>query len=380
MVSDPLSPQAPELPTTERIREKAIEMFVEDRVRAGLPAITPEDHELKEESYWEKARRELMSGVQSELEEYLAYLESEMRKIRDTLGVAPPPEMEELKRQFEDLQGRYKRTREELKKARREVEEAERLRREAEEREKEIERLKAEAERLRIAKIVTLRLKKDVPAFVGADMKQYGPFRAGDIAALPEANAAILIERGVAEPWVVAVPKPPVKPEERPLREFPEQKTALRSGLESEARMSLIVAHFPEEIWLANRGTIIREIESAIAEYEEQPKLTAEQKIRDRVSKYVSSLIERLKVPPPGVIPPVVFPTVPIAVPPAVEIVYAPREKPITPEEMKDIGRALKVPTMGDLLDKVLKGEVKPEAVKKVHDELMMKRRVEKRE
>lgn len=39
---------------------------------------------------------------------------------------------------------------------------------------------------------------EDVPQFVGADEKIYGPFKKGDIASLPEENMKILIEQGVA--------------------------------------------------------------------------------------------------------------------------------------------------------------------------------------
>jgi DNA replication initiation complex subunit (GINS family) len=39
---------------------------------------------------------------------------------------------------------------------------------------------------------------QDVPRFVGADMHNYGPFREGDVANIPEANARLLLERGMA--------------------------------------------------------------------------------------------------------------------------------------------------------------------------------------
>jgi len=41
--------------------------------------------------------------------------------------------------------------------------------------------------------------KEDVPAFVGADGKTYGPFKKGDIASLPEENKKILLEQGLVE-------------------------------------------------------------------------------------------------------------------------------------------------------------------------------------
>lgn len=41
--------------------------------------------------------------------------------------------------------------------------------------------------------------KEDVPEFVGSDGKTYGPFKKGDVAKIPEDNAKVFIERGVAE-------------------------------------------------------------------------------------------------------------------------------------------------------------------------------------
>lgn len=48
-------------------------------------------------------------------------------------------------------------------------------------------------------KSIVLRLLKDVPAIIGADMKTYGPFKAEDVASLPAENAKILIKQGLAE-------------------------------------------------------------------------------------------------------------------------------------------------------------------------------------
>ena len=42
-------------------------------------------------------------------------------------------------------------------------------------------------------------LKEDVPQFIGSDMKEYGPFKAGEEALIPEENAKLLIEKGIAE-------------------------------------------------------------------------------------------------------------------------------------------------------------------------------------
>ncbi|HDJ96612.1 MAG TPA: DNA replication complex GINS family protein, partial [Candidatus Aenigmarchaeota archaeon] len=48
-------------------------------------------------------------------------------------------------------------------------------------------------------KIKLLIFKEDVPEFVGADMKTYGPFKKGDIAKLPDENAELLVKAGKAE-------------------------------------------------------------------------------------------------------------------------------------------------------------------------------------
>lgn len=45
--------------------------------------------------------------------------------------------------------------------------------------------------------------KDDVPEFIGSDMKNYGPFKKGDIAKLPEENAKVLIEKGLVENFKV---------------------------------------------------------------------------------------------------------------------------------------------------------------------------------
>ena len=45
--------------------------------------------------------------------------------------------------------------------------------------------------------------KEDVPEFVAADEKEYGPFKKGDIAKLPEENMQLMIKQGVAEEFKV---------------------------------------------------------------------------------------------------------------------------------------------------------------------------------
>ncbi len=45
--------------------------------------------------------------------------------------------------------------------------------------------------------------KEDVPEFVAADEKNYGPFKKGDIAKLPKENMQLMIKQGVAEEFKV---------------------------------------------------------------------------------------------------------------------------------------------------------------------------------
>jgi len=52
-------------------------------------------------------------------------------------------------------------------------------------------------------KRVPVRLLKDVPAVIGADMKTYGPFKTEDVASLPFENANVLVRQGLAEKIVV---------------------------------------------------------------------------------------------------------------------------------------------------------------------------------
>lgn len=45
----------------------------------------------------------------------------------------------------------------------------------------------------------TIALLQSLPQFVGSDMKNYGPFERGDVVTIPEANAKMLIEKGIAK-------------------------------------------------------------------------------------------------------------------------------------------------------------------------------------
>jgi len=113
--------EAPHMPTRDEILDKALEIFFKENPDAP----TPEEEELKEGSYWERARQELMTGFKSQLEAYLAYLEEETAKTREALGVAPPPpppRLEELELQLSTLRERYETTKRRLKEAEEEIE------------------------------------------------------------------------------------------------------------------------------------------------------------------------------------------------------------------------------------------------------------------
>jgi DNA replication factor GINS len=44
----------------------------------------------------------------------------------------------------------------------------------------------------------TVAILSDVPKFVGIDMKNYGPFKKGDVASVPKENSELLIGKGMA--------------------------------------------------------------------------------------------------------------------------------------------------------------------------------------
>ena len=48
-------------------------------------------------------------------------------------------------------------------------------------------------------KRTVVRLLRDVPAIIGADMKPYGPFKVEDVASIPIENVNILVKQGLAE-------------------------------------------------------------------------------------------------------------------------------------------------------------------------------------
>jgi len=50
-----------------------------------------------------------------------------------------------------------------------------------------------------LAKKILVRFIRDVPAFVGVDLKTYGPFKPEDLAYIPAVNAEALVKRNVIE-------------------------------------------------------------------------------------------------------------------------------------------------------------------------------------
>lgn len=48
-------------------------------------------------------------------------------------------------------------------------------------------------------KLVLVTILEDVPKFVGINLRNYGPFRKGDLTTVPEPNADLLIKKGLAE-------------------------------------------------------------------------------------------------------------------------------------------------------------------------------------
>ena len=50
-----------------------------------------------------------------------------------------------------------------------------------------------------IVKKVRVRFLKDVPEFVGMDLKTYGPFRKNEVSEIPEENANLFVKHGIAE-------------------------------------------------------------------------------------------------------------------------------------------------------------------------------------
>jgi hypothetical protein len=108
--------EPPHMPERDEILKRALELF--HVANPQLPTITPEEDELKEGSYWNRARDELMSGIHAALEEYLHYLETEADRAREELGIEKPlptsEHLTELEDKLSTLEQRYKIAKERL--------------------------------------------------------------------------------------------------------------------------------------------------------------------------------------------------------------------------------------------------------------------------
>jgi len=84
-------------PRKEDILKKAEARAMEENVRMGLPAITPEEEELKETGQFEEARRDLMRVDQEAISQQTRYLQDMASEMR--LRVIPLRELYTLKRE-----------------------------------------------------------------------------------------------------------------------------------------------------------------------------------------------------------------------------------------------------------------------------------------
>jgi len=248
-------------------------------------------------------------------EEMARDLLSELERDAARLGMRLVTERE-YKRidRAESLMQDIKRLRRRLKELKLEID---RLKREKEEMAK---KHAEEVERLKKARItmVTVKFLKNMPSFVGVDGKTYGPYKSGDIASLPEANAAVLIEKGVAEIWVA---KPPPAP------------PAKRELTKDEVR-------YLEDVF---KATLFRELgrvpRDAMSEFRLEldtvRTMPLEEAVKhiERLAREIVDRIRALKAKPPikKPAPPKVVvekPAVPVGVPPEV-----PQERPAVPEK-----------------------------------------------
>ncbi len=101
------------LPTRGEIRDKAVEIFMEEAIKKGLPAVTPEEEELREGSFWERARDQLMRERTAALDAERSYLEQMASELGLKIVPAQVAErVEELKDTMEKLREEQRRRRE----------------------------------------------------------------------------------------------------------------------------------------------------------------------------------------------------------------------------------------------------------------------------
>ena len=112
-------------PSHDEIRAEALRVYMEESYRAGLEDIsTPEDHELKEGNFWERAKIDLMTGPEAkaadELVAYLEYSASELEEVvvksenlKDLLEASR--KLEGIEDKIKDLRRKRRKEKEEAK-------------------------------------------------------------------------------------------------------------------------------------------------------------------------------------------------------------------------------------------------------------------------
>jgi hypothetical protein len=111
----------------------------------------------------------------------------------------------------------------------------------------------------------TIYILADVPTFVGADHLTYGPFKAGEEAWMPKANADGLVREGRAS-WTKPAPPPVVAPPTPPLEEPSLGELYMKYYAEALARQRAEAAELPEEIRTVSRVEEPEAVEEAPAE------------------------------------------------------------------------------------------------------------------
>ena len=234
--------EIPPMPVEERALEYAIGELEKAAAELNMRVVREEEHALiyKAKEYAEKIRT--LRGKVRKLEDYIKKLEKERIELLRELG----KRIEEIKKLYEEL------------------------------------------EKLKV-KIVTVKFKVDCEQFTGVDGKSYGPFKAGEVAGLPEPDAAKLIEAGAA---VIITPagKLTAEDERRLEREF-------------KGYLLRVIGRVPEEA--------MKEFEREISTLREAPvSFDAALRMildlaRDLAEKYAPPTVSPTVRPPEEVAPPV---------------------------------------------------------------------------
>jgi hypothetical protein len=209
-----MAEEPPRMPSKEEIEQKALEIYYRDHPEAIEHKLTPDvEKELRppEGYYYLRAQRELMSSYRGDMEQALRIYEEEVQKLRETLGIKPPENLEELQRRVELLEMKVSRAESEKRKAEQQLETTRESlsRREADlAKAEEALKEKREIEKKYTYKMVTIKLVQHVSAFIGQDGKSYGPYYGQQVVSVPEENAQTLIKHGVAQPWAISVMAP----------------------------------------------------------------------------------------------------------------------------------------------------------------------------